>query len=46
MASLDWSQCPAVESIAGKLNGALGAAWNAHAGDGDLREYRSRGQYQ
>ncbi len=31
MATLDWSQCPAVESIPGKVSGALGFPGNENA---------------
>ena len=45
MAILDWSQCPAVESIPGKVSGAWVFQGHPDAGFHRFREPRIRGQY-
>ncbi len=46
MAALDWSQCPVVESISGKVSGALGAPGHRYTGEGFVRKPRSRDEHR
>jgi len=46
MANLDWSQCPAVESIPGKVSGAWVLRGTRMPVSAIFEKYRSRSQYR